>query len=87
MSAAISNQWWAAKGLLTEQAKDVRKKERTYRNPDMQKHIYSYKHAGLNRMEVSSRRREAVESRKGGGGSCCLHLSTQQGLDPAIGVF
>lgn len=26
MSAAISNQWWAAKGLLTEQAKDVRKK-------------------------------------------------------------
>lgn len=25
MSVAISNQWWAAKGPLTEQAKDVRK--------------------------------------------------------------
>lgn len=32
MSAAISNQWWAAKGLLTEQAKDVR-------NMGMQTHI------------------------------------------------
>lgn len=26
MQAAISNQWWATKGLLTEQEKDVRKK-------------------------------------------------------------
>lgn len=82
MSAAISNQWWAAKGLLTEQVKDVR--GRKNRNVEMQTHIYSYKPPGINRMEPSSRRRAAAErSRIGRGGSFCLHLSTQQGLDPA----
>lgn len=81
MSAAISNQWWAAKGLLTEQARDVREKNW---NMDMQTQTYSYRQPGIKRMEPSSRRRAAVEgSRIGRGGSCCLHLSTQQGLDPA----
>lgn len=83
MSAAISNLWWAAKGLLTEQAKDVRQKK-TKTNMNMQTNIDSNKHAGINRMGLSSRRQAAVESsRIGRGGSCCLHLSTQQGLDPA----
>ena len=82
MSAAISNQWWAAKGLLTEQAKDLRESKK--RNTDMQTYTYSYRHPGINRMGLSSGRWVAAERRRTGrGGSCCLHLSAQRGLDPA----
>lgn len=42
MSAAISNQWWAAKGLLTEQER---------RTTDTQKHTYSYQRPEISGME------------------------------------
>lgn len=58
MSAAISNQWQATKGLLTEQAKDVRK-ELEHEDPDS----YTCKHlGGKNRVELTTRGGyEAVE--------------------------
>lgn len=42
MSAAISDQWWAAKGLLTKQAKDGKKKKKNDK-----KHGHADKHRQL----------------------------------------
>lgn len=70
MSAAISSHWWAAKSLLTERARDVRKIKG---NVDTDAHVQL---PTSRDKEDGARHGEAValESGVDGGGSRCLHL-------------
>lgn len=78
MSAAISNQWQATKGLLTEQAKDVRK-ELEHEDPDSP----TCKDPGKKQSGADNRRR-LWGSRLGIG---FVFFFTLQDLDPAARVL
>jgi len=61
MSAAISNQWWAAEGLLTGRAKDVRTEIGTREHADahLQRQTSRNKQGGAEQEEEAARwRRE-----------------------------